>query len=309
MDSLRRRLPPLDSLVFFEAAARCGSFTKAAGELYVTQAAVSKRIQQLEDWLDRQLFFRSGRRLTLTEEGRHLQQATAMALDYMEGALAVLSDFEQDVVRLAARNSIAMFWLMPRLQSFGLEAESGPINLVTTDRSGDLLRAEHDLVLYRGEAMPAGWQGRALLAEVLAPLAAPSLAERYGLTQERPLTDVSGPDRPTLLSYARVAPDWVNWDGWAKRLGCSGLLSWPQVTCRSYNQSIGVALRGKGIALGSLTLLQSHLTAGDLVPVGPHRLESSAAFWLLYSERKPLRDNAKRLYAFLADEAEAQCQP
>lgn len=309
MKTLRRRLPPLDSLLFFEAAARCGSFTKAAGELYVSQAAVSKRIQQLEDWMDRQLFLRSGRRLTLTEEGRQLQQATGMALDYMEGALSVLSGFEQEAVRLAARTSIAMFWLMPRLQSFYLEAESCPINLVTTDRQGDLLRAENDLVLFRGDGPPAGWQGRSLLPETLVPVASPALAARYGLSGERPLTELTGPERPTLLGYTRAAPDWQTWEGWVRQVGCSALLAWPQVTCRSYAQSIGEAIRGKGIALGSLTLIQTALQAGQLIPLGTHRLEQAGAFWLLHSTRKPLRANAERLFGYLCNEADRQCRP
>lgn len=309
MENLRRRLPPLDSLVFFEAAARCGSFTKAAGELYVSQAAVSKRIQQLEDWMDRQLFLRSGRRLSLTEEGRQLQQATAVTLDYLEGALSLLTGFEQEVVRLAAQSSIAMLWLMRRLESFDLEAEACPINLVTSDRKGDLLRAEHDLVLLRADAAPAGWQGRALLSEVLVPVASPDVVERYGLTSEKPLTSLTGAERPCLLTYARVAPDWVNWDAWTRKLGCRDLLSWPQVTCRSYAQSIGEALRGKGIALGSMTLLQPRLQAGQLIPVGTHRLVSPDAFWLLHSVRKPLRGNAERLFAYLVEQAEAARRP
>ncbi len=307
MEDFRRRLPPLDTLIFFEAAVRRGSFTKAADKLSVTQAAVSKRIQQLEDWMGQQLFQRAGRRLTLTDEGQQLRDSTVMALDYLETAFDALARRDVGAVRIAAQSSLAMFWLLPRLKSFGLGENSGPINLHTSDRSGDLLRSENDLVLLYGKAIPAGWQGRALLPEVLAPVASPALAERYRISSQQSLLALS--EAPPLLNFARLAPDWINWDSWAKQVGLAALLSLPQVQCRSYANSIGEAIRGKGIALGSLALIEPELASGRLVRVGDRSLETGLAFSLAYPETKPLRENVRLLYDFLAAEADAPSAP
>ncbi len=304
MNNLRRRLPPLDSLLFFEAAARHGSFTRAAGELYVTQAAVSKRIQGLEDWIGRRLFHRVGRKLALTEEGQQLQQASATALDYLDGAIALLSSRDQETLRVAAQSSVAMFWLMPRLQAFGLQAEAAPINLITSEQDEELLKADQDLVLMYLTAPPRGWQGVALLPEVLAPVAAPSLAERHDLSPERPLLASLSTDPPPLLNYTRLTPDWTNWEVWAKRLKLTGLSSWPQAQCLSYAHSIGEALRGQGVALGSLSLIAETLQTGRLVPVSSDRLECEQAFWLLHKDSRALSRPASLLFDFLVAEAE-----
>lgn len=94
MVEYRRRMPSLDALVFFEAAARHNSFTAAATELFVTQAAVSKRIKELESRLGVPLFDRDGRRLSLTDAGRRLYERAAMALEYLDEAIASEMDEE-----------------------------------------------------------------------------------------------------------------------------------------------------------------------------------------------------------------------
>ena len=123
MGRRRTALPPLDTLVFFEAVARRGGFTAAAAaaaELLVSQAAVSKRVRQLEDWLGTELFHRSPRSLTPTRAGATLVEPVTMALDYLRGALSDVRAPARGAVRIAANGAVATFWLAPRLWAFAL---------------------------------------------------------------------------------------------------------------------------------------------------------------------------------------------
>lgn len=120
MDNRRKNLPPLDTLIFFDAVIRAGGFTAASTELYVSQAAVSKRVRQLEDWLGTPLFERGARSLTPTAAGQSLAEPVAMALDYLGASLDGLKSPARPAVRIAANNAVSMFWLFPRLSALGL---------------------------------------------------------------------------------------------------------------------------------------------------------------------------------------------
>lgn len=92
MRNYRSALPPLDLLIFFEAAHRAGSFTGCAAELHVSQAAVSKRVRQLEEWIGEPLFVRRGNRLLVTESGDKLYQTVGMVLEFLRQGLGNLRD-------------------------------------------------------------------------------------------------------------------------------------------------------------------------------------------------------------------------
>jgi len=109
-----RRLPPLGALRAFEAAARHLSFTRAAAELCVTQAAISHQVRQLEDWLGLKLFARRGHALTLTAEGGSYLSELTHLFDGLAEATARLSGRSQDMLRITALPSFASRWLLPR---------------------------------------------------------------------------------------------------------------------------------------------------------------------------------------------------
>ncbi len=287
MQNYRKSLPPLDTLVFFEAAMRHGSFTEAAAELFVTQAAVSKRIRQLEDWLGTALFERLGRRLVPTEIGRYLAEKTGMTLDYLEQALRTIKRPDQPVVRIASVTSLATFWLQPRLRDFALSDEACPFNLVTADDLGDLLKIEHDLVVLHGDGRFPGWSSKLLFQEIVVPVGTPEV-----------ITAVeSGPNahRPPLLSYARMSPNWIDWRGWIRRSGRREFEDWPLQECASYNQSVGRALKGQGLALGTLPLLQTEIASGRLMPLEGGALETGGGYYIAWPQARPLSGEAERL--------------
>ena len=159
MERLRKSLPPLDILSFFDAVIRNGSFTAASSELYVSQAAVSKRIRQLEDWLGTTLFERGTRSLATTSAGAKLAEPVAMALDYLTTSLEGIRSPAKPAVRIAANNAVSVFWLFPRIKAFAFSEASCPIETVVSDDPAALLSSGHDLAIIYASAPPEGWKG------------------------------------------------------------------------------------------------------------------------------------------------------
>lgn len=308
MKSYRRSMPPLDCLVFFEAAARHLSFTKAASELFVTQAAVSKRIHQLEQSLSIQLFTRKGRHLSLTAEGETLQNSVVMAMGYLEKSLQSLSAPENNAVSISANNAVSMFWLQPRLKIFGLSDDACALNLIVTDNMNDQLSAETDLaIIYCDEDEP-GWQSTAILEERLVPVAAPSLIERLSLSPQSRLLDVVTDGQPTLLNYPRTGPESNNWDTWIEKMGLLEIAAWPRKECTTYAQSIGLALEGDGVALASVALIENEIRSGQLRRLSDDVLTSTRKYYLAFPHTRPLRENTRQVYEFLIEQANQQME-
>lgn len=299
MKNYRKNLPPLDSLMFFEAAARRLSFTGAASELFVSQTAVSKRIHQLEEYLGIQLFIRNGRALSLSDEGKQLRDKSAMALDYLESAVLSISARKSEAVRIAANSAVSMFWLSPRLKLFGLSDNACSVNLMTSDITSDLITIENDLTIVYGDGTLPGFDCILLFPEQLAPVAAPKIAEELQINTNRDLFSLHIEERPNLLNYSRVGPDWINWEVWGHSMQIPELSDWPQVMCKTYTHTIGRAIEGEGIALGSLSLIQDEIKSEQLVRVSPLTLTSTKGYYVAYPEGKQPQGAIKLLFDFL----------
>ena len=144
------RLPPLKALPVFEAVARLNSFSAAAEELSITQSAVSHQIKQLETYLGERLFWRSGRAVTLTDEGRQYFDAVGSALLQIERASEQLLGHEESRLRLSVFSSFAVRWLVPRLPELqrlhpqiDLALEMSSENPVLSDRVADCFITIH----------------------------------------------------------------------------------------------------------------------------------------------------------------------
>ena len=300
MKNYRRTLPSLDSLKFFEAASRCMSFTEAASELYVSQAAVSKRIQQLENTLGVQLFIRDGRHLELTEKGKQLRGKTSMALGFLETALKDLTDNHIDAVRILSNSAVSLFWLLPRMKVFGLSNQACAVDLVTTDKQGEKISSDCDLSIVYTDGKNPEWSCTLLFKEELAPVASPDLIKRFATSQtEQDPCSLIGFPQTTLLNYARAAPDWINWDIWIEKMNIPELREWPQKSCMTYAHTIGRALGGEGVALGSLGLLDAELKKGQLVRLGTETFISDHGYYLVHPYDKKIQATTKQVFDFL----------
>lgn len=295
MARYRSRLPPLDRLVFFEAVLRLGSFTRAAGELSVSQAAVSKQIRQLEDWLGAALFERGPHRLVPTEAARRLGDRVKIALDFLDEAIAGARVPGEPVVQVAAMNAVGMFWLQPKLRAFGLSDAACAFNLRLTDDPAALFSEDNDLAIVYGDGDFSGWTSARLFEETLVPIAHPSVAA--ALSQLKVLASADTP----LLDYERRAPDWVDWAGWARRVDRRLPDDAPRRLCSSYAQSVGRALAGGGVALGSLPLISEELAAGRLVTFGQPACATARGYWCAWPNGRRLSQEAKNLANALTD--------
>lgn len=298
MQNYRRHLPSLDALVFFEAAARHNSFTRAAGELYVTQAAVSKRIRELESRLGVELFHRDGRRLSLSPTGHSFYHRVGMAMEFLDEACRLASADDTETIRIAANSAVSLFWLAPRLRAFGLGEQSANVSLFTSDNVSDTLDPANELVIIYGNGDNPGWSSELLFAERLVPVAAPGYLESLGIDADAPPGDDAW-RRCELLEYERLAPDWINWRLWLERMPATPLVNCSRSRCRNYAQAIGAALEGRGLALGSLGLIDDELAAGRLRIVGGGRLETGRGYYLAQPRRKKTGNAALALKRLL----------
>ncbi len=257
MKNYRRSLPPLDYLLFFEAVARSGSFTRAAEDLNVSQAAVSKRIKVLEGWLGMSLVHRQGRRITLTETGRSLAADTGEALDYLTSCFQRLNRSSGGGrLSLGANVAVSQYWLTPRINQYLLERDTVPVTLTASDKDADLFTLDADALIFYGADIPSGWDGQLLFEEIWQPFAAPCAVS--GATRFEGLS---------LLDFEKLTPKWVNWADFTALTGMTEQPDANQINLGSYGSTLDAAIRGRGVALGCADVLQFEIEAGRLVPL------------------------------------------
>lgn len=272
MKEYRSALPPLDYLLFFEAVARHGSFTDAARELNVSQAAVSKRVKVLEEWTGLSLVRRRGRNIALTRNGMKLSASTSEALEYLTMCFQQMRRAtDGDRLSLAANVAVSQFWLIPRINEYLLGQDAVPVTLTSSDKDSDLLALEADAFIYYGADIPVGWDGACLFEEVWVPVAAPG---QVGATRS-----LAG---ATLLDFDKLTPKWINWDGFAELTRCAGMEDAAKVNLGAYGSTVDTALRGKGVALGCVDVLQSEIEAGRLEPLIDYQLRTGRSYFVIW---------------------------
>jgi DNA-binding transcriptional LysR family regulator len=284
MEKLRRTLPPLDSLVAFEAAARHESFTRAAEELSLSQAAVSQRIRLLEENLGASLFARAHRRVRLTTAGRTLQHAAAPALRQIAMAAEELrAPSARTRLTIGADQSIASMWLMPRLAAFRAATGETSVRLVASDEEADCLAGDVEIAILHGDG---NWPQRAstlLFAEEVFPVCAPSYIENT--TPLHAPTDLLD---HALLELEDVRWDWMNWRGWLSRAGVNRPTSREPLRINAYPLVIEAAKAGQGIALGWHRLVDADLATGTLLRPLTHSVRTDFGYHLVWPAARPL---------------------
>jgi LysR family glycine cleavage system transcriptional activator len=265
---MARRLPPLNALRAFEASARHLSFTKAADELRVTQAAVSHQIKFLEETLGIQLFRRYNRRLELTRAGQGYLPPLRDAFDMMALATRRLRpDSESGQLKVSTLQSFATKWLVPRLARFQERHPDIDPMISTSQRLVDLEAEEVDVAIRVGRGVYPGLHSVPLMNDLAFPVCSPRL-----LDGPKPLRQPADLTHHVLLHDFSVsrdgdAPDWRNWLKGAQVTGVDAEKG------PSYNDTalaLQAATAGQGIALARRSLVLDDLKAGILVcPFGP----------------------------------------
>jgi LysR family glycine cleavage system transcriptional activator len=295
-----RRLPPLNAVRAFEAAARHGSFVTAAEELYVTPGAISQQVKALEAWLGRPLFRRLHRGVALNAAGTAYLEKLGGVLDELAAASQEIARRTQ-VLRITALPAFAERWLMPRLGRFQALHPKVEIALSADDRLVDLDRDSVDLWLCYGTGEHPDCQVERLFGEILFPVCAPALLDR-GPALEYPRDLV----HHTLLHDAHWRDDWRRW------LAAAGVTDvdptrGPSFTL--YAMVIQAALDGLGVALAHEALIADDLAAGRLVAPFALRLPAGQAYYLVSPPKAVKRPDAMAFRAWLRQEAAGCLDP
>jgi LysR family glycine cleavage system transcriptional activator len=282
------RTLPLTALRSFEAAARHGSFTRAAEELHVTQGAVSRQVQALEDRIGVPLFERAGRRIALSSEGRLLAHATSDALERLGAAIATLTR-SAGILTVSMLPSLAAYWIAPRMREFVAAHPDLELRLTASRHLVDFEAEGIDAAVRYG---PGGWAdvGAELLArEEIFPVCSPDHAARLALREPRDLA------RANLL-HSDV-PD--GWREWLAAAGCPEIFSEAGVYLDEDTALLRAAAAGEGVALGRSVLVDGEIAQGRLVAPFDVRIPATFSYWIVTPFATPRSRNVEKLRDWL----------
>lgn len=297
--ALRKHMPPTNALVVFEAAGRHMNFTRAAKELDVTQSAVSRQIQLLEEFLGLSVFQRQSRGLMLTPAGERLHRAVTMGLEHIANVSADLRRQRgPGELTIATSVAFASYWLMARIAKFrGLHPEV-EIRLVAASPVYDLASEGVDIAVRYGAGEWPGVDAVRLFDNEIWPVCSPRYLEKApALDRPHDLLEHS------LLHLTKHDRNWVTWTSFLESIGVSEEPRDRGFTFDNYMVLINSALRGEGIALCGRRLAEDFISQGDLVRPIPVAQESDRGFWLLRPRDGQLSEQARLFYNWLLDEA------
>jgi LysR family transcriptional regulator, glycine cleavage system transcriptional activator len=297
-----RRLPALDLLKGFDAAARHLSFTRAGEELFLTQSALSRQMQALEEQLGAPLFERRHRALRLTEAGQVLQVAAKSVLDELTHAVAKIRR-ERSVQPLTISTAIpfAALWLLPRLPRFRERHPDVDVFISADNRILDLDRERIDLAVRYCPDSLAPRDALRLFGERLQPVCSPGLAS----DPARPLKHPEDLARHVLLNLEddRGRFPWLNWTQWFAAIGVPEPKPAGLVRFNQYDLLVRAAIDGQGVALGRSPLIDQLVAKGTLVAPFHGKHATSRAYFIVRAAQAAWRPEAQAFVDWLRTEA------
>ncbi|MUO43010.1 LysR substrate-binding domain-containing protein [Agrobacterium vitis] len=282
-----RKLPSLNAVKVFEAVVRHGTTVGAAAEIGVTHGAISRQIQQLEDWIGRPLFRRETGRLVVADAGSAYAEIVGQALDLLHDGTQALLDVSDNVVRVTTTASFASEWLIPRLQDFrsrhphiDIWVEEG--KEIVNPRSGGC-----DLAIRMGLGDWSGVHTELLMGDRLLPVCSPEIAGKLEHPRDLAKFPLLHDDDPH-----------AQWSHWLSKAG----IDMTPATAKRFDRGsrfasssliLRAAVAGQGVALARERLAGSWLESGKLVRPFLASVELDSAYWLVtrhgIEPRRPLR--------------------
>ncbi|GGC65979.1 LysR family transcriptional regulator [Marinobacter halophilus] len=306
------RLPPLKALPVFEAVARLNSFSQAAEELAITQSAVSHQIKQLETYLGERLFWRSGRTVTLTDEGRQYFDAIGTALMQIERASEQLLGHEESRIRLSVFSSFAVRWLVPRLPELqrlhpqiDLALEMSSENPVLSDRVADCFITIH--------TAPPAYSYELLYTERLFPVCSQDYWQRIRRELgrdvepegwgEKPLSPEDVARFPLLSTHSIFDKAAGDWQAWYRDVNAP-LPPGARVQHFSHMLlALEAARFHQGIALTNDYMLSTRKDSEDFVRLPTHSVVTGDKFYFAWKTSRRQERGIQTLRRWLVDEA------
>jgi LysR family glycine cleavage system transcriptional activator len=289
----RRKIPSLQALACFEAAARHQSYTRAAQELALTQGAVSRQLTALEDFVGVALFTRTRHGVALTERGRDYASQVALRLQALEqDTLDVMSTQGRgSVLHLAAVPTFATRWLIPRLPRLAAQHPDITVHIETRTRPFMFADTPFDAALFAGTpeqvSQWAGTRAVKLLDEAVVPVCSPSLLQGQTFLSPEAIAQ-----RPLLQQSTR--PD--AWRQWFEAQGVTTPQALSGARFELFSMTASAAVHGMGVALVPRLLIASELANGELVVACDRALANERAYYLVYPE---LQDTPPAIRVFL----------
>jgi LysR family glycine cleavage system transcriptional activator len=284
------RLPSLNGLRAFEAAARHLSFTQAASELNVTQTAISHQIRRLEDELGVRLFMRSKDGLTLTDEGSaYFPGVRSAFLELRHSTERLQEANNQSVLTISTLVSVASKWLLPRLPSFREAHPEIDVRISALTRLVDFRKVGIDAAIRYGKGEWPGLRADWLMSDEVFPVCSPRL-----LTGDKPLKTPADLVHHPLLQVSGLTAN--DWNDWLHAAGQPPLTTkGPRLTFDLAMMAVQTAIDGQGVCIGRSTYVDDDLRAGRLVAPFDLRLKSDSGFYFVTPHENA---NSKKVVAF-----------
>ncbi|PND33612.1 transcriptional regulator [Achromobacter pulmonis] len=299
---MARSIPPLNPLLAFEAAARHGSFARAAAELSVTPTAISRQVKMLENYFGTEFFDREPGGVQLTPEAR--EYAAHLSRAFRQIATAT-DDFRANhassILTISGYTTFLVKWLVPKLPAFQKRFPHIKVRLVTSSAAG-AARTDADIAILYGENDWPGLQAMLLFNDELVPVGSPALLAEQPAGRGRAQGGASPADiaqrvaaMPLLQLEAR-RNDWLDWFELAK-------VAPPKNGFQSF-EDLGVVLEsarsGLGVALVQRAYVEENLAHGDLAIAAPITLRRSRGYYALAGQGSAAKSKVKSFFDWLA---------
>ena len=291
-------IPPLAALRAFEAVARHLSFTRAAEELGMTQAAVSYQIRMLEERMGAPLFLRKPREVVLTETGALFARPTVDAFEILREAYADPSADSVSTLPISTVPTFAGAWLSPRLGKFQMNNPDLAVRLETSDNLVDFAREDISVAIRAGNGNWTGLTAQRLMDVEYAPMLSPELAKKHDLREPADLLKLPLLDRGDR-----------NWAVWMRQAGVDFQETAPRpgLTLTTDLHEARAALAGYGVALLTPRFFRFELATGGLIQPFPLVARNGRSYFLVYPPGRRNRPAIRKFRAFLLDEI--ACDP
>ena len=276
----KKRLPPLEPLIAFEAAARLLSFTRAGEELHLSQAAISQQIRSLESSLQVQLFTRSHRAVQLTNEGREYLHTVTAILKQLAGATMDIQnvEFSRQLV-IGCDQAFAAQWLSPRIVQLRQLLPSVALRIVASDDYGESLGADVQAAVIHGNGQWPGFHAQLLYAEEVFPVCSPDYPHQQAQQ------DWAGwLLQAQLIDLADSHWNWMNWRLWLGGNDIDEPLGNRNLHINSYPLVIDAACAGLGVALGWAGLIDDLIAQGRLIRPLNQSLKTEFGYYFICRE-------------------------
>ena len=275
-----RRIPPLNALFAFDAAARNNSFTRAAKELFIAQPAVTRHVAKLEGWLGVTLFTRHGSYISLTKEGHEVAELTTSVFDRLEIGLKGINRSRANEVLIGASFGIVHLWLMPRITDMRDAAPGVAINFITSDNYNEFDANKVELSIRFGCGDWSGYQTDLLFPEETYIIASPDFIKAHPELDPEHLADTLKVE--WMLDHGDPFNiGWITWKQWFEHQGLvAPQLPQPQV--RNYPTLLDMVKSGEGLTIGTVGIDDHYIDTGEIIRLGTPIKREGFGYYLTY---------------------------